>query len=205
MSDREPLATVVSGRKHSSFSGGDGDTTTVARYEYLCLDVNSPVLPRSGLLAPRLSRAGLPVSVSEFIPDVGTGIPDSPSDVPSQVVRSVPLLPTGHSATTDGARFFSRLNTTGGVTSIVLLILTVGTVQSCRAVNLDDDDAVSQSYSLAPLVPCGQRLSACSRLKGTVVVHKLKMESVADSSEYVVVGADSYLDTARESRRSRRA
>ena len=73
--------------------------------------VNYPALPRSGLPAPRLVRTGLPVSVSELVPDVDTAVPDSAGDFPSQVVRSVPLLPDGHSVTTDGARFLSRLNT----------------------------------------------------------------------------------------------
>jgi hypothetical protein len=87
--------------------------------------VNYPALPRSGLPAPRLLRTGLPVSVSECIPDVGTGIPDSAGDFPSRVVRSVPLLPDGHSATRDGARFLSRLNTVAVVVSIVLSITTI--------------------------------------------------------------------------------
>ncbi len=70
----------------------------------------------------------LPVSVSECIPDVCTAIPDSAGDFPSRVVRSVPLLPDGHSATIDGARFFSRLNIVKSVVSIVLLFLTAGVV-----------------------------------------------------------------------------
>jgi hypothetical protein len=53
--------------------------------------VNYPALPRSGLPAPRLLRTGLPVSVSELVPDVDTAVPDSAGDFPSQVVRSVPL------------------------------------------------------------------------------------------------------------------
>ena len=69
--------------------------------------VNYPDRPRSGLPAPRLVRTGIPVSVSEFIPDVGTEIPDSAGDFPLSAVRSVPLLPVGHSTTTDGARFLS--------------------------------------------------------------------------------------------------
>ena len=83
-------------------------------------DVNYPALPRSGLPAPRLLRTGLPVSVSVLVPDVGTAVPDSAGGFPSRVVRSVPLLPDGHSATTNSARFLSRLNTIGGVVSIVL-------------------------------------------------------------------------------------
>jgi len=78
--------------------------------------VNYPALPRSGLLAPRLVRTGLPVSASELLSDVDTAVPDSAGDFPSQVVRSVPLLPDGHSTTTDGARFLSRLNTVITVT-----------------------------------------------------------------------------------------
>ena len=90
------------------------------------MSVNYPDLPRSGLPAPRLLRTGLPVSVSEFIPDVGIGIPDSAGDFPSQAVRSVPLLPDGHSATTDSARFLSRLSTIGSEGSIVLPTSTAG-------------------------------------------------------------------------------
>lgn len=55
--------------------------------------VNYRALPRSGLLAPRLSSIGLPVSVSELIPTVGTGIPDSAGDFASRAVRSDPLIP----------------------------------------------------------------------------------------------------------------
>ena len=62
--------------------------------------------------------------MSEFLPEVGTGIPDSAGDFPSRVVRSVPLLPIGHSAIYDGARFLSRLNTVAVVVSIVLSITT---------------------------------------------------------------------------------
>ena len=149
--------------------------------------MNYPTLPRSGLLAPRLLRVGsserpsisrdherrvvpferLPVSVSELASGVDTAVPDSAGDFPLQVVRSVPLLPVGHSATTDDARFLSsferaslsrdvarirrilaasgkspisrnderrvasfepRLNTAGGVVSIVLPRTTTGVV-----------------------------------------------------------------------------
>ena len=89
--------------------------------------MNYPDLPRSGLPGPRLLRSGsserpkvsrdherryapferLPGSIPER---AGTGpkaAPDSPGGFPLEVVRSVPLLPVGHSATTDGARFSS--------------------------------------------------------------------------------------------------
>ena len=100
--------------------------------------VNYPDLPRSGLLAPRLLRTGLPVSVSALASTVDTAstrvtlscgpseptvlrtVPDSAGDFPLRVVRSVPLLPDRHSATSDDARFLSRLNTAGSVVSIVL-------------------------------------------------------------------------------------
>ena len=75
--------------------------------------MNYPALPRSGLPGPRLLRTGLPVSASDLVPDVGTVVPDSAGDVPSQAVRSVPLLPIRHSATPVDARFVSRLNTVG--------------------------------------------------------------------------------------------
>ena len=69
--------------------------------------VNYPDLPRSGLPGPRLLRSGFPVSASELASDVDTEVPDSAGDFPSQAVRSVPLLPVGHLATTAGARFLS--------------------------------------------------------------------------------------------------
>ena len=89
--------------------------------------MNYPNLPRSSLPGPRLLRSGsserpkvsrdherryapferLPVSASELASDVDTAVPDSAGDFPSQAVRSVPLLPVGHSATTAVARFLS--------------------------------------------------------------------------------------------------
>ena len=90
--------------------------------------VNYPDLPRSGLPGPRLLRSGLPVSMSELAGTVPTAAPDSAGDFPSRVVRSVPLLPVGHSTTIGGARFLSRLNTAGDVASIVLLRSTAGVV-----------------------------------------------------------------------------
>jgi len=91
--------------------------------------VNYPTLPRSGLLAPRLLRVELPVSVSELASDEDTAAPDSAGGFPLGVVRSAPLLPNGHSATTDGARFLSRLNTVEDVVSIVLRSSTAGVVR----------------------------------------------------------------------------
>jgi hypothetical protein len=100
--------------------------------------VNYSALPRSGLPGPRLLRAELPVSVSEH---AGTGptaftraplscgpaepavlrtAPDFTGDFPLQAVRSVPLLPNRHSATTDDARLLSRLNNVRSVVSIFL-------------------------------------------------------------------------------------
>ena len=125
--------------------------------------MNYPALPRSGPPAPRLLRTGLPVSASELAPG-GTAIPDSAGDFPSRVVRSVPLLPDGHSATTDGARFLSRLNTAGDVVSIVLPHLTAGVVSVVEKMQVTRAGAVSPPYSvrfahsveeggLAPLPP----------------------------------------------------
>ena len=93
--------------------------------------VNYPALPRSGLLAPRLVRTGFLVSASELVPDVDTAVPDSAGDFPSQAVRSVPLLPDGHSATIDSARFLLRLNTVTvrDVVSIAILDSTVWVVK----------------------------------------------------------------------------
>ena len=44
--------------------------------------VNYPDLPRLGLPGPRLLRSGLPGSVSELAPDVGTAVPDSAGGFP---------------------------------------------------------------------------------------------------------------------------
>jgi hypothetical protein len=73
-----------------------------------------------GATRPSLLGTGLPGSVSELASNVDTAVPDSVGDFPSWVVRSVPLLPDGHSATTDGARFLSRLNTVRSAVCIVL-------------------------------------------------------------------------------------
>ena len=63
------------------------------------IHMNDADVPRSGLPAPRLLRSGL--SVSELVSDVDTAVPDSAGEFPLQAVRSVPLLPNRHSATTD--------------------------------------------------------------------------------------------------------
>lgn len=86
-----------------------------------------PALPRSGLPAPRFLRAGLPVSVSEFIPE-GTGIPDSAGDFTLQAVRSVPLLPQRHSGHTTDARVLLRSNIGRIVVSILLPNTATGVV-----------------------------------------------------------------------------
>jgi len=112
--------------------------------------VNYPDLPRSGLLGPRLLRSGLPVSVSELASDVDTAVPDSAGDFPSRAVRSVPLLPIRHSATTDDARFLSRLNNAGGVASILLPPSTAGVVRMPIHTKTNDGGAVSPPYC----VPC---------------------------------------------------
>ena len=129
--------------------------------------VNYPTLPRSGLLAPRLLRVGsserpevsrdherryapferLPGSMSELASDVDTAVPDSAGDVPSQVVRSVPLLPARHSATTAVARFLSRLNDAGDVASIVLSPSTAEIVNLLEHTETTKDGAVSLPYS----------------------------------------------------------
>jgi hypothetical protein len=126
--------------------------------------VNYSDLPRSGLLAPRLLRSGLPGSVSELAPDVGTAAPDSAGGFPLQAVRSVPLLPIRHSATTAVARFLSsserasslvmtkrlrrfepRLNTAGSVAGILLPHSTVGVVNVAEKVFANRAGAVSRS------------------------------------------------------------
>ena len=60
--------------------------------------------------------------MSALASDADTAVPDSAGDFPLRVVRSVPLLPDGHSATTDSARVFLRLNTVESVVSIVLRV-----------------------------------------------------------------------------------
>ena len=121
------------------------------REEYDVASVNYPTLPRSGLLAPWLLRVGLPVSVSELAFSVDTAAPDSAGGFSLQVVRSVPLLPAGHLATTDDARFLSRLNTAGDVVSIVLCCSTVG-VSKCGGGRVCEPcGAVFPPYSLPPV------------------------------------------------------
>jgi len=110
--------------------------------------VNYPALPRSGLPAPRLLRTGLPVSASELVGTDPTAVPDSAGDFPSRVVRSVPLLPDGHSATIDGARFLSRLNTVEDVVSIVLPPLTA------RVVNVAENVEMARAGAVSP--PCSR-------------------------------------------------
>jgi hypothetical protein len=110
--------------------------------------VNSPDLPRSGLPSPRLLRSGLPGSASELLLDVDAAVPDSAGDFDSGEVRSVPFLPVGHSATPDGARFLSRLNTAGDVVSIVLPRSTEWVVSVRNRAEEPDDDAESPRYSL---------------------------------------------------------
>ena len=137
--------------------------------------MNYPDLPRSGLPGPRLLRSELPVSASELVSDVDTAVPDSAGDFPSRAVRSVPLLPLGHSATIAGARFLSRLNAGGGVASIVLLPSTAGVVNVAETVFANRAGAVSPPYS-APsgrsveegeLAPSPQKLI---RIGATVLV-----------------------------------
>ncbi len=101
--------------------------------------VNYSALPRSGLPGPCLLRTERPVSVSERAgtdPTASTRrgasraarqnangvlrtVPDSAGGFPLRAVRSVPLLPNRHSATTDDACLLSRLNTAGNVVSIL--------------------------------------------------------------------------------------
>ena len=93
-------------------------------------------------------RQGLPVSVSELAGTVPTAAPDFAGDFPLQVVWSVPLLPVGHSATTDDARFLSRLNTAGDVVSIVLTRLTAGVVKPRNKAE-ENDDGVDETLRIS--------------------------------------------------------
>ena len=106
--------------------------------------MNYPDLPRSGLIGPHLLRSGLPVSLSELAGTGPTAAPDSAGGFPLQVVRSVPLLPVGHSTTTDDARFLSRLNTVGDVVSIVLPRSTARVVKPRNKAE-ENDDGVDES------------------------------------------------------------
>ena len=123
-------------------------TSVTATRKRIRRHVNYPDLPRSGLPGPRLSRSGLPVSVSELAGTVPTAAPDSAGDFPLQVVWSVPLLPVGHSATNDDARFLSRLNTAGDVVSIVLTRLTAGVVKPRNKVE-ENDDGVDETLRVS--------------------------------------------------------
>ena len=125
--------------------GGDPNANLYAQ-------VNYPALLRSGLPAPRLLRTGLPVSVSELASDVDTAALGSAGGFHLPVVRSVPLLPGGHSATTDSARFLSRLNTVSRVVSIVLRYSSAGVVTVAQNVQTNDDGAVSPPHPTAFLV-----------------------------------------------------
>ena len=118
-----------------------------SRLVALKADVNYPTLPRSGLLAPRLLGVGLSVSASALASSVDTAVPDSAGGFPSRVVWSVPLLPDGHSTTTDSARFLSRLNTVGDVVSIVLLRLAAVVVSVAENVFANRAGAVSPPCS----------------------------------------------------------
>jgi predicted component of type VI protein secretion system len=141
----------------------------------------------------------LPVSASKLAPDVGTAltnrsairshtrtrnvlgtVPDSAGDFPSRVVRSVPLLPNGHSATTDSARFLSsferriasfvmtkrlrrfepRLNTVGDVVSLVLPSSTGRVVNVADTVQTTRAGAVSPPCSRLPFGRCSLRKGA---------------------------------------------
>ena len=106
--------------------------------------MNYPDLPRSGLLGPRLLRSGLPVSVSELASAVDTAAPDSAGGFPSRVVRSVPLLPVGRSATTGGARFLSRLNAARDVVSFVL------SASAARVVNVAENAFGNRAGAVSP-------------------------------------------------------
>lgn len=108
------------------YTAGDIDREELdGRLDHI-LSCELPRLPRSGLLAPRLLRVGLPVSTSELASTMDTAftrpkvlcspserrgvlrtVPDSAGDVPLRVVRSVPLLPDRHSDHAFGARFLS--------------------------------------------------------------------------------------------------
>ncbi len=138
------ITAYVSVRNRKRASSGLGITST--KRQWL---VNYSALPRSGLPGPRLVRTELPVSVSERAGpdptastrrgasraarqnavDVLRTVPDSAGDFPLQVVRSVPLLPVGHSTTTDDARLLSRLNNAESVVSILLSPSTEGIIR----------------------------------------------------------------------------
>jgi hypothetical protein len=130
---------------------GTGSPSSTIRSRCVTL-VNYPDLPHSGLPGPRLLRSGLPVSMSELASSVDTAVPDSAGDFPLWAVRSVPLLPIRHSATTAVARFLSRLNNVESVASIFLPYSTAAVLNLAKPTGRTDDGAVSPPYS----APCGR-------------------------------------------------
>ena len=125
------------------------------------IEVNYPdLLPRR--IAPRSLRSGLPASASERAGTVPTAVPDSTGVVPRWVVRSVPLLPVRHSATTAVARFLSRLNNAGRVASVLLPSSTAGVSKAMPYSGSETDEGRCIPSPLAPsalaeeggLAPC---------------------------------------------------
>ena len=123
------------------------------RYLTNIAGVNYSHRPRSGLPGPHLLRWELPVSGSERAETVSTVVPDSAGDVPLQAVRSVPLLPNGHSTAATDARFLSRLNTGRSGVSVLLYRSNAAVVRLSCIVKVTKDGGVSPPYLLPSVAP----------------------------------------------------
>ena len=132
--------------------------------------MNYSHLPRSGLPSPRLLRWELPISVSELAPQ-GTVVPDSAGDFPLRAVRSVPLLPDGHSIPTSGACVFLHSNTGRIGVSVLLPISNVTVVRLWRTVKVTKDvgriptllTPFGRSFRMRALPACNSGKSVVSR------------------------------------------
>ena len=135
---RKPTTLVVGGRQSARSVCRSERSSLIDGHVESAL-VNYSHLPHSGLPSPHLLRWELPGSVSERAETISTAVPDSAGDFPLQAVRSVPLLPVGHSTPTTGARFLSRLNTGHIAASVLLPDSTATIVRVWRTVNVNED------------------------------------------------------------------
>ncbi|SIR72552.1 hypothetical protein SAMN05421858_3446 [Haladaptatus litoreus] len=171
----------------------------ITQSSHRILIVNYSHVPRSGLPSPHLLRWELPVSVSERAETISTAstrtefscgpseplvlrtVPDSAGDFPLQVVRSVPLLPDGHSTTTSDARFLSRLNTGRIAVSVLLPYSTARVVRLWRTVKVTKDGGripsllarVARSLRKGAYPPAFQLNKALSLLVSEYRTHRL--------------------------------
>ena len=169
---RRKPTTLVVGARQSARSVCRSERSSLIDGHVESALVNYSHLPHSGLPSPHLLRWERPGSVSELAETISTAStrakllcgpaepwvlrtgPDSAGDVPLRVVRSVPLLPVGHSTTTTGARFVSRLNTGHIAASVLLPDSTTTVVRVWRTVNVNEDGGCIPSL----LAPFGRSL-----------------------------------------------